>query len=217
MAFFKVTEGVEFFVLYPIIPWIAVMALGYYFGALYDNSIDSGRRSKLFNYIGVSAIVLFIVIRFSNFYGDPTLWKDYDTTAKNLISFLNPSKYPPSFLYLLMTLGATFIFLANSEKVKGKVVNFFSTFGRVPFFYYIIHIYFIHFIALIVAEVSGFGWQIMILQDWVTESPALRGYGFPLWVVYAVWFGVILLLYPLCEKFDHYKQTHKEKWWLSYM
>ncbi len=216
-SIFKLTEGVEFIVAYPLIPWIAVMALGYYFGSFYDNSFDSINRKKTFNVIGISALVLFIIIRFINYYGDPIPWKDDNTTTKDLISFLNPSKYPPSLLFLLMTLGATFLFLANAEKLKGKMVDFFSTFGRVPFFYYILHIYLIHLVALLFAELSGFGWQIMILPDWVTEMPTLKGYGFPLWVVYAVWVGVILLLYPVCKKFDKYKQAHKAKWWLSYL
>ena len=215
--FFKLTDGVEFIVAYPIIPWIAVMSLGYYFGAFYDTNYDSIRRKKLFNLIGISAIVAFVILRFSNVYGDPVLYKDYETTTKDLISFFNPSKYPPSLLYLLMTLGTAFLFLANAEKLKGKVVDFFSTFGRVPFFYYILHLYLIHIVALLFAELSGFGWQTMILEDWVTETPRLKGYGFPLWVVYAVWIGVIVLLYPLCKKFDTYKQAHKEKWWLSYL
>jgi uncharacterized membrane protein YhaH (DUF805 family) len=107
--------------------------------------------------------------------------------------------------------------LANSEKLKGKVVQFFSTFGRVPFFYYIVHLYLVHLIALVFAQLSGFGWEIMILEDWLTELPELKGYGFPLWVIYAVWIFVIALLYPLCKKFDAYKQAHKEKWWLSYL
>ena len=85
--------------------------------------------------------------------------------------------------------------------LKGKVVDFFSTFGRVPFFYYILHLYLIHLVALLFAELSGFGWQKMILEDWVTEIPALKGFGFPLWVVYAIWIGIILLLYPLRNNF----------------
>lgn len=201
----------------PLIPWIAVMSLSYYFGAFYDTSFDSIRRKKLFTVIGISTIVTFFILRFTNLYGDPAHYKDYETTAKDLISFFNPSKYPPSLLYLLMALGTALLFLANAEKLKGKVVYFFSTFGRVPFFYYILHLYLIHLVALLFAELSGFGWQAMILQKWVTEVPALKGFGFPLWVVYAVWVGVILVLYPLCKKFDNYKQSHKEKWWLSYL
>ncbi len=216
-AFFKLNNGFDFEVGYPIIPWIAVMALGYYFGSFYDTTYDSIRRKKLFNVIGISAIFAFVILRFSNLYGDPIFYKDYETTAKDLISFFNPSKYPPSLLYLLMTLGVAFLFLANTENLKGKVVDFFSTFGRVPFFYYILHLYLIHILALLSAEILGFGWQAMILVDWLNVSPILKGYGFPLWVVYAVWIIVILLLYPLCKKFDTYKQAHKEKWWLSYL
>ena len=116
-----------------------------------------------------------------------------------------------------MTLGGTFLFLANSENLKGRLVNFFRTFGRVPFFYYILHLYLIHFVAMIFAQLSGFGWQKMILPFWITEIPDMKGYGFSLWVVYIVWIGVIALLYPLCKKFDSYKQHHKEKSWLSYL
>ena len=216
-AFFKITNAVEFVVGYPIIPWIAVMSLGYYFGAFYDKSFDAEKRKKLFNIIGISALIAFVILRYSNLYGDSIHYKDYGTLSKNLISFFNPSKYPPSLDYLLMTLGTALIFLANAEKIKGKTVDFFSTFGRVPFFYYILHLYLIHLIALIFAEFSGFGWRIMILQDWVTETATLKGYGFPLWVVYAVWIFVIVLLYPICKKFDKYKQARKDKWWLSYL
>lgn len=216
-AIFKLSDGVKFAVAYPIIPWISVMSLGYYFGDFYDKSYDDEKRKKLFNIIGISAIAVFVILRFSNLYGDPIPYKDYETTAKDLISFFNPSKYPPSLLFLLMTLGTAILFLANSEKVKGKVVDFFCTFGRVPFLYYIMHLYLIHIIALIFAEFSGFGWRIMILESWVTETPTLKGYGFPLWVVYAVWIFAIVLLYPVCKIFDIYKQAHKDKWWLSYL
>ncbi|WP_395050377.1 DUF1624 domain-containing protein [Flavobacterium sp.] len=216
-SFFKLSGDANFLVGYPIIPWIAVMSLGFYFGSFYDKSYDSVKRKKLFNLLGISAIILFVIIRFINRYGDPIPWKYYGPLTKDLISFLNPSKYPPSLLYLLMTLGGTFLFLANAEKLKGKLVDFFSTFGRVPFFYYIIHIYVIHLVAMLFAELSGFGWEIMILPAWVSEVPGLKGYGFSLWVVYAVWIGIILFLYPFCKKFDIYKQSHKEKWWLSYL
>ena len=133
------------------------------------------------------------------------------------MSILDIDKYPPSLLFLLVTLGGTFIFLANSEKLKGKAVAFFSVFGRVPFFYYILHIYLIHLMALFAAAFTGFGWQSMILPKFVTRVEALKGYGFNLIVVYIVWIVVVLLLYPLCKKFDRYKQSHKEKWWLSYL
>ena len=124
---------------------------------------------------------------------------------------------PPSLSFLLVTLGGALLFLANSEKLKGRVVNFFCVFGRVPFFFYIIHIYLIHFLALIVAEFTGFGWQKMILPALPFRVEELKGFGFNLLVVYLIWIAIIALLYPLCKKFDAYKQNHKEKWWLSYL
>ena len=216
-VFYKLSDNTQLLIGYPIVPWIAVMALGYYFGAFYDKSFDSNKRKKVFNIIGVIAITVFTVLRLTNLYGDPKQFKQYDTLSQDVISFFNPTKYPPSLLYLLMTLGATFLFLANAEKLKGRIVNFFCTFGRVPFFYYILHLYLIHIMALLFAQISGWGWQKFILSTWVGREPNMKGYGFSLWVVYIVWIGIILLLYPLCKRFDNYKQNHKEKWWLSYL
>jgi uncharacterized membrane protein len=193
------------------------MSLGYWFGRFYDKDFADLKRQKFFKVIGVSAIVFFFVLRWSNLYGDLNIWTTYDIGSKTLMSFLNISKYPPSLLYLLITLGVMFIFLANTEHLKGSIVNFFTVFGRVPFFYYIIHIYLIHFLAMVFAELSGFGWQFMVLEDWIAEMTRLRGYGFSLWVVYAIWISVIAMLYPLCKWYDRYKINHKEKWWLSYL
>jgi uncharacterized membrane protein YhaH (DUF805 family) len=116
-----------------------------------------------------------------------------------------------------MTLGATFLFLANAENLKGKIVNFFSTFGRVPFFYYILHLYVIHVGAMLYAQVAGFGWQKLILPTWIGFVPGMKGYGCSLTAVYLLWIAIVLLLYPLCKSFDTYKLNHKEKWWLSYL
>ena len=214
---YKLSDTVQLYTGYPLIPWIAVMALGYYFGSLYDSSVEPLKRKRIFNVIGLTAIGTFIVLRWMNWYGDPLGWKQFDTLSQSLISFLNPNKYPPSLLYLLMTLGGVFLFLANSEKLKGRVVNFFSTFGRVPFFYYILHLYLIHILAMVFYQVAGFGWQKLILPGWIGQIPGLKGYGFDLWVVYLVWIGIVAALYPLCKKFDSYKLNHKEKWWLSYL
>jgi hypothetical protein len=192
------------------------MSLGYYFGSFYDKTFDRDKRRKTFNTIGFTSITLFVIMRYINIYGDPIGFEDYDTASKDIISFLNPNKYPPSLLFLLMTLGVTFIFLANSEKLKGRAVNFFSTFGRVPFFYYVLHIYMIHFAAMIFAEISGFGWKKMIWPDFGPFYPDIKGFGYGLPVVYLVWIGVILILYPVCKKFDEYKKNNRQKWWLSY-
>ena len=202
---------------YSIIPWVAVMSLGYCIGSYYDKTFDPLKRKKLFNIIGIIAIVFFIVLRSINIYGDLLPWKDYGNVKQNIFSFFNLTKYPPSLSFLLVTLGGAFLFLANSEKMKGKVVSFFCVFGRVPFFFYIIHIYLIHFLALLTSEFTGFGWQKMILPAMPFRVEALKGFGFNLIAVYLIWIFIIVLLYPLCKKFDLYKQTHKEKWWLSYL
>ena len=201
-------------VVYPVIPWIAIMSLGYYFGNFYDKTYIPAKRKKLFNQIGITAVVGFFVLRFINVYGDLGTWKHYETTSQTVMSFMNVSKYPPSLLFVLITLGGALLFLANSEKLKGKVVDFFTVFGRVPFFYYIIHLYAIHILATILAEIEGYGWRIMIQE---TFDPDLKGFGYTLPIVCIVWVFIIALLYPLCKKFDTYKQAHKEKWWLSYL
>lgn len=214
---FMLSDNLMFVVGYPILPWIAVMSLGYVLGSYYEGIVDAGTRTRTFNLMGAMAIALFLTLRWSNVYGDPVDFQRFGTISKNLVSFLNPTKYPPSLSFLLMTLGGTFLLLANSEKWKGKAVDFISTFGRVPFFYYIIHIYLIHLIAFGLATLTGFSWQKnMVLVTWGIGENPIPGYGFPLWVVYVVWVSVILLLYPICRKFDQYKQDNKDKWWLSY-
>lgn len=216
-AFYKLSDHVQLLVGYPVIPWIAVMSLGYYFGSYYDQPVDSASRQKRFNIIGISALVLFIILRWTNAYGNPAPFIAYPVFSGTIISFFNPSKYPPSLQYLLMTLGVTFLFLANSEKWKGRIVSFFALFGRVPFFYYIIHLYVIHVLAMLLAGFTGFGWQFFILPTWIGFVPNMNGYGVGLLMVYIIWIAIILLLYPLCRWFDRYKQNHKDKWWLSYL
>jgi len=213
-AVIRLSDAHQLNVIYPIIPWIAVMALGYYFGTFFDPSIEASRRRKLFNVIGTSAIIVFVVLRWGNLYGDLLKWEYYETTPQTIMSFLNLTKYPPSLLYLLVTLGGTFFFLANTENVRGRTVDFFATFGRVPFFYYILHLYFIRTLALVVAGLTGHGWGLMIQT---TFEPDLKDFGFELWVVYCIWIGIIFTLYPFCKWFDNYKKDHREKWWLSYL
>ena len=215
---FEFIEGHKVLFAYSLLPWIAVMSLGYCFGSLYDSSFEVKKRKRILNNLGIGSLVLFLILIAINKYGNPVQWTNYGITSKTLMSIFNVNKYPPSLLYLLITLGGTFLFLANAEKLKGKVVDFFCVFGRVPFFYYILHIYLIHLIAVFAAEFTGFGWQVMVsMPTFATRVEALKGYGFNLITVYVVWIIVILLLYPLCKKFDNYKQSHKEKWWLSYL
>ena len=214
---FEFAEGHTVVFAYSLLPWIAVMSLGYCFGSLYDSSFDAAKRKKILNSLGIGSLILLVILMALNTYFDQEQWTKFDDLSRTLMYILDVSKYPPSLMYLLITLGCSFLFLANTEKLKGKIVAFFCVFGRVPFFYYILHIYLIHLLAAFAAYFTGFGWQALVLPKFITRVEALKGYGFNLITVYLVWIVVILLLYPLCKKFDAYKQSHKEKWWLSYL
>ena len=201
---------------YPIIPWIGVMSLGYYFGKFYDKDVLAEYRQKLFTKLGLAITASFFIIRGINLYGNSDPWIGFDGFEATFISFMDPAKYPPSLSYLLMTLGPVLIFLGQSENLKGRIADFCSTFGKVPFFIYILHIYAIHLIALFVAEFTGFGFSSMVLTGFVSTNKQLVGYGLDLIWVYIIWAAIMLALYPACKWFSNYKMNHKEQWWLSY-
>lgn len=205
---------------YPIIPWVGVMALGYCLGTLYTKNYPAEKRRKLLAVLGFSLVGLFILIRAINIYGDPRVWSSQSTATLTFLSFLNTTKYPPSLLYLLMTIGPALLFLAWTERKPGWLGQKLTVFGRVPLFYYILHLYLAHLLAMFATSFSGHAWGDMILNYslWSGRSSAqLEGYGFSLGVTYLVWILVVVLLYPLCKWYDRYKTTHKDQWWLSYL
>jgi uncharacterized membrane protein len=202
---------------YPILPWAGVMFLGYCFGTLYSSSFDQEKRKKTLIQLGVSSILLFVVMRFINHYGDPSSWEGQRNFIFTILSFINLTKYPPSMFYILVTLGPAFLFLAFTEKISGKISSYVVSLGRVPMFYYITHIYLIHILALFAALATGYSLSDMTFTTWITDSPNLKGYGFNLFVVYLIWLAVVLSLYPFCLWYERYKANHKEKWWLSYL
>jgi uncharacterized membrane protein len=215
---FFVHKGWQIIVIYPLIPWIGVMALGYSLGSLYAAGFPAERRKKILFRLGVSAILLFIILRFVDHYGDGSHWKAQSSLLFSLLAFLKTSKYPPSLLYLLMTLGPGLLFLSWSEKMPGWLGRKITVYGRVPLFYYVLHIYLLHLIALFAAGFCGHVWKDMILDHFIGfDNPQLNGYGFSLGVVYLVWAFVVVALYPLCIRYDRYKRANRNKWWLSYL
>ncbi len=202
---------------YPILAWIGIMALGYCFGTFYTSTYPAALRKKRLLIIGSAAILLFIVIRAINLYGDPRQWQQQATIGFTILSFLNVSKYPPSLLYTQITLGPAMLFLAITEKPATKFSNPIITIGRVPLFFYVLHIYLIHLTAMLAAQLSGYKWTDMLLEDWPWYEPQLKGYGFSLGATYLFWISFIVVLYPLCKWYDKYKTNHKDKWWLSYL
>ena len=202
---------------YPVIPWIGIMLVGYAFGQLYLPTVDGGKRRKTLIGLGLSAIALFIIIRFIDLYGDPHPWSAQKTPVFTVLSFLNTTKYPPSLLYILMTLGPALLFLAFAEKPLNRLSEKVVVFGRVPMFFYLLHIYLIHILAVIAATISGFKWSDMVLTGWVSMNAQLKGYGYSLAFVFVLWILIIAAVYPLCKWYDNYKQANRSKWWLSYI
>jgi uncharacterized membrane protein len=203
------------FVIYPLIPWVGVMAAGYVFGAIYQ--LDAQRRRRWLLIIGGAATLLFIIIRATNLYGDPSPWSQQKNLIFTALSFINTTKYPPSLLFLLMTLGPAILFLALFEgrSERGRIQDFFITFGRVPLFFYVLQWFTAHLLSILLhaAFRKPVSWLWKSPIDFFGPTP---GVGFNLGVVYLSWIAGIALLYPLCKWFAAVKQRRRN-WWLSYL
>ncbi|QKJ29440.1 DUF1624 domain-containing protein [Mucilaginibacter mali] len=197
---------------YALLPWTGVMLLGYVFGTLYKKDADAAKRRKTLLNWGLGLLALFVVLRYFNFYGDPAPWSSQKTASLSIISFFNVSKYPPSLLYLCMTLGAALIALSQTETVKNKLTDILVIYGNVPMFYYLCHWYLllITFISLYL----GSGYHLNQFDPKTGQPPASFGYG--LGGVYLVWLIAIIILYFPCRWYSKYKRAHTQ-WWLSYL
>lgn len=205
--------SLHLFVLYSIIPWIGVMAAGYAFGKIL--TFEPARRRKLCLLIGFSAIGLFVLLRGFNLYGDPFPWQHGRMPAP--LAFLNTTKYPASLCFLLMTLGPAIASIPLLESASGAASRFVNVFGRVPFFYYVLHIPLIHALALLVSKLR-FGY----VNPWLFTNHPMgnprppAGYTWDLWLLYLVWAIALALLYLPCRRFAELKARRTE-WWLHYL
>ena len=205
--------GPGVFVLYPLIPWIGVMAAGYAFGTLYR--LDERTRRKRLLTLGSTVTIGFVVIRAINIYGDPARWSVQSTIGKTALDFLAVSKYPPSLLYLMMTLGPAMLLLAWFEgREKGAIARFFIVYGRVPLFFYVLQWITTHTLALIAGKIAGRPTDYLF-GNLAFAPPPSPGSGFGLGVTYALWILGVLLLYPLCKWYGDLK-ARRHDWWLSY-
>ena len=202
---------------YPVLPWIGVMALGYVCGLLYKPGVPAEQRRRWLLAIGISATLLFLLLRGFNLYGEPFRWSVQASSIFTLISFLNLTKYPPSLHFLLMTLGPALIFLSVTESITARAAKPFLVFGRVPFFFYVVHLYLIHALATLWLASSGQDWHAYILSAQALQSGTLMRFGLDLSKVYLVWMIVIAMLYPLCSWYQRYKANNRTRWWLSYL
>ena len=196
--------------LYTLIPWIGVMMAGYGFGELL--TFQKARRRRVVMLLGASMTVGFVLIRAFNLYGDPSPWSFQGNPIYTVMSFLRCSKYPPSLLYLMMTLGPALLFLAFFETRTSRTWQYFQTFGRVPLFYYLLHLPLIHVMAVLFSLVTygEASWLYRDLMNSGAVSSPPAGYGYGLTVVYSVWIATVLMLYPLCQWFANVKKTRRE-------
>jgi len=216
-AFIQLNSNYTLGILYPFLPWTGLMILGYCCGKLFSD-IETERRNKILLWMGIGALVLFVVLRSIDIYGDPLHWSKQKNGLATFFSFMNVQKYPPSLLFMGATIGCALIFLALVKNTNGRLAKVISVYGRVPFFYYILHFYILHIISIILFLSRGHS-----VAEGVKGIPGLPfkfiipGEGYSLLIVYGVWLAVVIGLYPLCKWYDKYKTNHKEKRWLSYL
>jgi uncharacterized membrane protein len=201
---------------YPLIPWVGVTAVGYGLGQVYR--WDAARRRAFLLRLGLLVTGAFIALRALNMYGDPDKWSRQHSAFFTALSFVNTTKYPPSLLFLLMTIGPSLLFLWAVDGGTPRLLRPALVYGKVPLFYYVLHIPVMHLLAIAVCYVR-FG-QV----HWMFESPTPsrfpitqpRGWGFNLAGVYITWIVVVLIMYPLSRWYASLKRRRND-WWLSYL
>lgn len=204
------------FAAYPLIPWIGVTAVGFSLGRVFD--WESDRRRAFLLRLGVVVSVAFVALRALDAYGDAARWAPQPTALFTVLSFLNTTKYPPSLLFLLMTLGPALLLLGAVDRQTPGVLRQALVIGKVPLFYYILHFFLIHLLAVVTCYLR-YG-----SVHWMFESPDLAhypvspppGWGYSLPVVYFVWAFVVVATYPLCRWFAALKRRRSDAW-LSYL
>jgi uncharacterized membrane protein len=199
--------------LYAAIPWTGPILLGYVFGSLYKTGFDAKKRRTILFISGISFILLFIVLRSINLYGDPRPWKIQKNAVFTILSFLNVTKQVPSLLFLSITLGPIMVLLSLVEKISNRFTEICRVYGNVPYFYFIVHFSLLRIINIALILIEGVPMKASSDLPLVWQA---ENFGHPLWAVYLLWIGVVALLYYPCKWYGNYKRTH-EHWWLSYV
>ena len=197
---------------YPVLPWIGIMALGYGLGPVFLEPAST--RARQLTLLGLASIALFLLLRGTNFYGDPHPWSQQRDSMMTALSVLNVSKYPPSLLYALVTLGPALLLLPAMERFGGFAGEVLATFGRVPLFIYLLHLYAAHAAAVALFLTEGF--DFAQLRGFGAQAAPPAGLGLSLPATYAAWILIMAALYPACRWFANVKRRRHD-WWLSYL
>ena len=206
-------SGPPLLVLFVIVPWIGVMMAGYAFGRVME--LPAERRRAICIKLGLALTCAFVALRALDLYGDPRPWHASKIPA--LLAFLGTTKYPASLDFLLMTLGPTLVLLGLAEGWRGKASQIASTFGRVPFFYYVLHIPLIHLAACVVSVIREGRVNPWLFGNHPMAPPAIPpGYTWSLALLYLVFVICVTLLYFPCRWFAQVRATRRSKW-LSYL
>jgi len=204
-----------FLLVYAFLPWTGVMLMGYGIGRIFTNRFSPAGRRKILFAGGAAFFLIFFILRSYNHYGDPVHWSLQRTQLFSWLSFINLSKYPPSLDYIALTVGVAMIMLGLLDRLSRNSFAFIQVFGRVPFFFYVLHIYLIHILVVILFFVQGYSEKDIAPQH-VPFYFRPDHFGFNLAGVYLLWLAVLFVLFPFCKWYDNYKSSNK-KWWLSYM
>jgi uncharacterized membrane protein len=211
-ALLRPLAGLAAFALYPLIPWVGVIAAGYALGPVFTR--PAPERTRILVALGAATLGLFAVLRFAGIYGGPAARVAHDGAVPWFLSFINCEKYPPSLLYLAMTIGTALFMLVIAERLRGVVAGWLVTMGRVPMLFYVAHIVLVHLAAVAYALIvhGDAGWLFGGLPP--MNKP--EGFGLSLPMVYVAWLVILVLLYPLCRWFAALKRRRTD-WWLSYL
>lgn len=207
-------SGRAFIMGYPPIPWLGIMLVGFATGKFFE--LEFTKRKKLFLKIGLSSLVLFVIIRFLTIYGDPVLWNSQKDAVFSFLSFLNVTKYPPSLLFCLATLGIMFILLSFAEQFSNGIKKVTLVYGKVPLFYFVVHFYVIHILTLLMLFAQGLSWSQFEFATGTFGRPKGLESGLPLWFIYLIWISVVAFLYKPSKWFGTYK-AENQHWWLKYI
>ncbi|HET9430445.1 MAG TPA: heparan-alpha-glucosaminide N-acetyltransferase domain-containing protein [Chitinophagaceae bacterium] len=210
----QVSPNFIFFIAYPLIPWIAIMLLGFACGKLFEQPLVKQNKSLVV--LGTVFLSLFLILRFINLYGDPQPWVPGKNSFYTVLSFLNVTKYPPSLLFSLLFLGLMFFLLRAAQFIPGKLGNAVAIYGKVPLFYYLVHLYLIRLSVFIMVYAQGFTWNDLLFGPFQFGRPA-SGSGINLFWVYLVWASMVILLYPACKWYGAYKVRNRRKEWVRYL